>query len=255
MLSFMNARKSKETAEPDSVEDKVYSIQQGNLSLREQFILDYKPFILKCATKFTNNFIGTENSDEFSIALIAFNESINAFKLVKGMSFLSFSELVIRNRLLDNARRNKNEKNVLPFVSLETRSDEGKIEPYDIGTEDPSFSRLELIDQIKAFSKSLKEYGIQFNDLVKCSPKHQDSRNRMITLARVIYENKTLLDKLKRTRGIPIRELLEITKVYRGTIEQNRKYIIALVLILDSRLDMLKSYLDSTYRGGGQYAN
>lgn len=77
----------------------------------------------------------------------------------------------------------------------------------------------------------------------------------MITLARVIYENKTLLEKLKRTKGIPIRELLEITKVYRGTIEQNRKYIIALVLILDSRLDMLKSYLDNTYKGGGQYAN
>lgn len=255
MLSFMNARRSKEPTELDSVEQTVRSIQQGNLALREQFILDYKPFILKCASKFTNNFVNSESSDEFSIALIAFNESINAYKLVKGMSFLAFSEIVIKNRLIDHARKNKNQKNILPFVSLEQRGDEGQIEPYDVASDDPSFQRLEVRDQIRSFSENLKEYGIQFTDLVKSSPKHQDSRKRLISLARVLYENSALLMKLKKTKTIPIRELLEMTSVYRGTIEQNRKYLIALVLILDSKLDVLKSYVDSTLRGGGQFAD
>lgn len=251
-MSFMSVKHEKQPAK--KLEDTVRSIQQGDLGLREQFILDYKPFISKCTSKYVNHFIN-ESSDEFSIALIAFNESINAFKIVRGMNFLSFSEIVIKNRLIDNARKNKNYNNVYSMVSLEGRDEEDQPEPYDFPSEDPSFARIEIADEIRSFSQELNSYGICFGELVKHSPKHQDTRMRMISLARVIYGNRTLLDKMKKTKSIPIREVLELTSVCRGTIEQNRKYIIALVLILDSRLEVLRGYVDDTTKGGGHYAD
>lgn len=245
-MSFMKAKNDRQPLR--KVEDTVYRIQQGDFGLREQLILDYKPFILKCASKYTSHFIN-ESSDEFSIALIAFNESINAFRLVKGMNFLTFSEIVIRNRLIDNARKNKN--NVYPMTSLENHDDEDHTEPYGFASEDPSFARVEIADEIRSFSKELLSYGIRFGDLVRHSPKHRDTRLRMVSLARVIYGNKPILEKLKKTRSIPIKEVLELTSVCRGTVEQNRKYIIALVLILDSNLEVLKGYVDGVDKGGG----
>lgn len=251
-MSFMGAKHERQPA--GRVEETVRSIRQGDPGLRDQFILDYKPFILKCASKYANRFVN-ESSDEFSIALIAFNESINAFKIVRGMNFLSFSEIVIKNRLIDNARKNKSHNNVYPMVSLESRNDEGEPEPYDVASEDPSFARIEIADEIKSFSRELMRYGIRFTELARNSPRHRDTRMRMISLAKVIYGNKPLLDKMKRNRSIPIKEVLELTSVCRGTIEQNRKYIIALVLILDSRLDDLKGYVGGTAEGGTRYAD
>ncbi|MCX7772308.1 MAG: RNA polymerase sigma-I factor [Clostridia bacterium] len=249
MLSFARLEKSNTGQSVKKVEDLVLSIQKGNLPLREQLIMEYKPFILNCVAKYTQNYQGID-SDEFSIALIAFNEAINAFKIVRGMSFLGFSELVIKNRLADNARRNKSQRNVIPFTCLEPEAADESARPYEVGSEDPSFQRLEFAEEIKAYSMKLLEYGIKFKELIRLSPKHKDTRRRLVSLAQTLYHNKPLLFKLKKSKQIPIQELLDLSSVCRGTIEQNRKYIIALVLILDSHLETLKGYIDVSYEGG-----
>lgn len=256
MLSLMKSNKS-EPASPTNVEDMVQRIQQGDFALREQFIIEYKPFILKCVSKYTHQSINIDSSDEFSIALIAFNEAINSFKKVKGMSFLAFSDIVIKNRLNDNARKNRNQRNVIPFVSLESSQNPDSIneEAYEVSTEDMSFKRLEVREEIELLALSLKEYGISFKDLVKLSPKHKDTRKRLIGLSNIIFIQKNLLMKLKKTKGLPTRELLDYTTVCRGTIEQHRKYIIALVLILDSSLDTLRSYITDFSKGGELHAD
>lgn len=247
MLPFLNSGKKVERR-LHNVEEMVQNIQQGDFALREQFIIEYKPFILKCVSKYTLSFHNADSSDEYSIALIAFNEAINSYNRVKGMVFLGFAELVIRNRLNDNARKNRNQRNVVPFVSLEQTS-QGE-ESFEISSEDPSFKRLEVREEITAFTIELNNYGITFSDLIRLSPKHKDTRKRLIYLASIIFNNDNLVSKLRRTKGIPIKELLELTPVCRGTIEQHRKYIIALVLILDSNLETLKSYIDHTAKGG-----
>ncbi|NLE26140.1 MAG: hypothetical protein GX625_12515 [Clostridiaceae bacterium] len=65
----------------------------------------------------------------------------------------------------------------------------------------------------------------------------------MIKLAELIYDNKNLLEKLQHTKNMPIKELLELSPVCRGTIEQNRKYIIALVMVLDSSFETMRGYI------------
>ncbi len=244
MLSFLRSKIN--TEKSHDIEDNVNSIQQGDFALREKFILEYKPYILKCVSMYNHNLQSDYSSDEFSIALIAFNEAINTYKIVKGMSFLNYSQIVIRNRLNDNARKNRKDRHVVSLDSL--RADDEENHPYEIPSEDKSFQRLELRDEITSLILELKDYGICLRDLIRLSPKHTETRKRLIGLAELIYTNHYLISKLKRTKGIPIKELMELSPVCRGTIEQNRKYIIALVLILDSRLENMKSYVSISER-------
>ena len=66
------------------------------------FINKYESYILKCASNVSNRYI-SKSHDEWSIALIAFNQAIESYDMDKG-SFLSFAKLVIRRRLIDYYR-------------------------------------------------------------------------------------------------------------------------------------------------------
>jgi len=74
---------------------------------------------LKVTSNATGKYIDTRNSDEFSIALSAFNEAIDKFDIEKGYNFFLFSEQVIRRRLIDYSRSNKDDKEY-PFSFLMT---------------------------------------------------------------------------------------------------------------------------------------
>ncbi len=243
MLSSYNEAKRK--VKPKT-EDTVINIQHGDIELREDFILENRPFILDCVTNYKKDSRIDYGSDEFSIAMIAFNEAINTYNVVKGKSFYGFAQLVIRNRLTDYARKIHKDKNV---VSLEEYGSGYKEEKtFDIPVSDPALKRIEIKDEINSFIHDLKGFQIKLKDLVKLSPKQIPARERLINLARTVHTNTDLLDKLKVTKKLPIKEIMELTPLSRGTIELNRKYIIALVLIMDSNLDTIKEYIGDSER-------
>jgi len=238
---FTSADKKEKTEDVSEISETVMKIKQGDLLLREDFILEHKQFILTCVSNYKQSSIFGYNSDEFSIALIAFNEAINTYNDSKGMAFLSFARMVIYNRLNDYSRKTKNDKNL---ISLELDK-----QSYDIPVEDHSFRNLEVKDEIAFLTKELQRFRIRFKDLVKISPKQAPTREKLLNLAQLIYSRPYLMKKLKYTKQIPIKEILEISSLSRRTIELNRKYIIAIILILDSDLDTIKGYIIKSERG------
>lgn len=142
---------------------------------KEDFILEHKQFILTCVSNYKQDSKFSYNSDEFSIALIAFDEAINTYNDTKGMVFLSFARMVIYNRLKDHSRKTKNDKNV---VSLEYFN-----QSYDIPVEDSSFRSLEVRDEIHFLTKELQKFRIRLKDLVKISPKQAPTREKLLNLA------------------------------------------------------------------------
>ena len=52
--------------------------------------------------------------DEASIAMIAFNEAIDAYDDSAGASFLSFAEIVIKRRMVDYFRRKTKRQEEVP---------------------------------------------------------------------------------------------------------------------------------------------
>lgn len=196
-------------------------------SEREKLIVEYTPFIIKQLSLFTKKYIDEKNSDELSIGLIAFNEAIDSFDNTKG-SFLSFSSLLIKRRLIDFVRQNQ--QNTIPLELYIEKSTDYEAENR----------KLEMI----SFVNLLSLYNISLDDLIKQSPKHADTRKIATKIAYSICENEYLLEYLKSKRNLPIKDLVNILKVSRKTIEKHRKYIIALVIIISEDLPILKQYIN-----------
>ncbi|NLP14306.1 MAG: RNA polymerase sigma-I factor [Clostridium sp.] len=222
-------------------------IKEGNQQLREEFISEYKPFILKVTSNALGKYIDTRNNDEFGIAMSAFNEAIDRFDLTKGYNFFLFSEQVIKRRLIDYFRRNKDNKEY-PFSYFEDNS----VYYYErlISDSFTGFEDVEAQEEIDNFKKKLSEFGITFVDLVLNVPKHKDSRRLCIKIAKMLAEDEQLYRTLLRNKNIPRNELKKRAKVHGRTIGNNRKYIIALCLILKSNLSLSKRYLEYTMEGG-----
>lgn len=82
------------------------------------------------------------------------------------------------------------------------------------------------------------------NDLTKKSPKHQDTRDKLMSLAMDISKNNDLVSTILKQKMLPIKEILVTFDVSRKTLEEWRRYLIALVIIFsDKRLESLKDFI------------
>ena len=221
----------------------ISKIKSGDRQLRERLIDDYKPFILKCVSKFMNKFIEVENSEEFSVALIAFDEAIDDFDEVKNCHFISFAELVIKRRLLNHVNKERKSINTYPFSFFDSEKDnplENVIAEKSIFLH---FDRFETREEILIFNKKLRRFGITLHDLVKKTPKHKDSKQMLLRVAKIITENDSLYEKLNKKMIIPMSDLTPLISINPKTVEKNRKYVIAACIAMKSDLDIIKGFL------------
>lgn len=84
-----------------------------------------------------------------------------------------------------------------------------------------------------------------FHDLVEQLPKHKDARLNAIRVAELLVANEEWLALLFRKKQLPIKQLETMASVSRKTIERNRKYIIAVAVILAGDYIYLKDYLNA----------
>ena len=226
-------------------------VQQGEEDAREGLIKKYLPFILKVTARTCKRFVYLEDDDEVSIALMAFNEALTKYDLQQA-SF-TFAELVIRNRLIDYFRCVQRSTRDVPWSSLRREGEEDG----DITGQIDKLTWQESVEQhyeqetaemrreeIREYSEKLKQYGIEFQDLVKDSPKHQDARSTAYQIARLICEKESYCSYLQKTKKLPLKDLAKEVSVSRKTLERRRKYIIALVIIMLGKFYFLQEYLE-----------
>ncbi len=84
----------------------------------DDLIKSHMAFIIRTTSNFTGRYITIENDDEFSIALLAFQEAVEKYDEKKG-SFLSYAKLVIESRLLNFAERKSNQNKPLSLDILQ----------------------------------------------------------------------------------------------------------------------------------------
>ncbi|MEH7253340.1 RNA polymerase sigma factor SigI [Neobacillus niacini] len=242
MLGLLFLTKSKKR----TLEESVQLIQQGDRSLLNEIINAYKPFIAKNVSSVCKRYI-YETDDEFSIGLIAFNEAIEKFSPDRGSSLLSFSEVIIKRRVIDYIRKQTKYQHIsidLTNSSLEEESD-GMVIVNELSFEEYKKKSDEELrkEEIIQFQELLTSFGLSFSDLVISSPKHADARSNAVMVAKILVENSELKIFLFEKKRLPIKQLVKMVDVSRKTIERNRKYIIAIALILSSDYLYLNDYL------------
>ena len=229
-----------------SVEEMVFLIQQGDKKLQNELIHSYKPFIAKTVSSVCKRYIH-ESDDEFSIGLIAFNEAIQKYDVEKGSSLISFSEIIIKRRVIDYIRTQAKSNNLSLDIGNHTDNEEYdgssidaelSIDAYQKKTED----ELRKEDILK-YTEVLIQFDLSFSDLLKQSPKHADARRNAVQVAKILAENEELKEIFITKKKLPIKQLESYVKISRKTIERNRKYIMAITLILIGDFIFLKDYI------------
>lgn len=229
-----------------TLEETVILIQQGDKSLINEIIEAYKPFIAKTVSSVCRRYI-YETDDEFSIGLIAFNEAIEKYSPDRGSSLLSFSEVIIKRRVIDYIRKQTKNQHISIDLTNASHEEEspGNVIVNELSLDDYQKKNDEQLrkDEIFQFQMLLRSFDLNFSDLVENSPKHADARKNAILIAKMLIENSEMKELLFEKKRLPIKQLEKMVNVSRKTIERNRKYIIAIALILSSEYVYLKDYL------------
>ncbi|UJL47533.1 RNA polymerase sigma factor SigI [Virgibacillus sp. NKC19-16] len=228
----------------------IASAQQGDHTVQNHLLKTYQPFIAKCVSEVCKRYIDPKRDDEFSIGLSAFNEAILAYSTERGCSFLSFASLVVKRKVIDYIRyMQKKPQAVSLDESYDTEKMENPIETIAAGKkykqEQEAWYRR---DEIMDFKEKLDTYKLTLEELTHLSPRHRDARDSAVYTARVIYENAALREYVQRKKKLPIKHLMKHVDVSKKTLERNRKFILAMFIVLSEDYVYLKDYL----KGVGQ---
>ncbi|SHL01142.1 RNA polymerase sigma-I factor [Desulforamulus aeronauticus] len=219
--------------------------KNGEERAREELILKHRDYIARVSSRVCKRFLSWENDDELSVALLAFNEAIDSYESDQGASFSSFAYTVIQRRLTNYFRRNPSKYELLLLTSPDPEENIifHLLEQQSQHRYEEGLRQEKMSDTIELFQQHLKSYGITLEDLVLCSPKHRDTREKLNQVAMTIVYNQDLLKCVHNTGKLPAKELVAITGLSTRVLEKGRKYIIATVLLFtEPDLSALKRF-------------
>ena len=228
-----------------SLEERVEKAKKNEEEL-DKLIEEYKPFIASTLQKKKGKYLKYGYDDELTIGMMAFKEAIEAYDKSKG-KFLSFAKQVITLRGIDYYRKNKKLEDTIylqgnnDIVNEDIKSVilNRAIEEYKHKNLN-EMRRLEILE----YKKELKEWGIEFIELVKASPKHQKLKKTYKDIAQFIIQNQDILNKLKSMKRLPLKEIEESMTINRKKLERGRIYIIALIIAITGDYELIREYIE-----------
>ncbi|GGJ88049.1 RNA polymerase sigma factor SigI [Lentibacillus kapialis] len=227
------------------LEDMIILAQQGDHMIQNYLLKNYQPFIARCVSEVCKRYIDPQIDDEFSIGLNAFNEAIMSYSEEKGSSFLTFSRLVVKRKVIDYIRY---VQKTPMAMSLDESHDEEQMEnPIEILAVKESYRKEQsarfLREEINDFKEKLKTYKLSLVQLTDVSPKHKDARETAIAVARTLFNNPDLRNYVRKKKKLPLKDLAKMVNVSKKTLERNRKFILAIFIIIEGDYTYLKEYL------------
>lgn len=220
------------------------AIQEGDDKARQDLLARYTPLVVKVASKITGRYIEPGRDEEVSIGLMALNEAIDKYDPSRGASFFSFAHLVISNRIKDYLRSKKTRE--LPSSAL---SEQAAVLDYRQSWIDyrEADHRENRRSEVAQFIQELAVYKLDLRQLAAATPKHRQARQRAFEAVQLLAASPDLARHVKAKKELPLKEMESQLNVSRKTIERQRRYIIALFIIVTGDYSYLSEYLP----GGG----
>ncbi|CAM3736472.1 RNA polymerase sigma factor SigI [Alicyclobacillus pomorum] len=222
--------------------------QAGDEDARNALIETYSPFVLRIASQASRRYIERGRDDEYSVALLAMNEAIDRYNPDRNVNFLGFAETIIRRRLIDHFRTQRTQSRAVPWTEFDVVDDEDNVTNYvEVQTSIAVHQRAEEQEarrlEIAEYAERLRDYGLSFSELVDLSPKHADARAHAIQVARIVADDAELREYVLEKKALPLKALEDRVGVSRKTMERQRKYILAVVLLLCGDFQHLQSFI------------
>ena len=216
----------------------------------DRLIADYMPYIRSETAKFLKR-TPEPDDDELSIAMFAFYEAIGSYSESRG-AFLNFAALQIKNRLIDNYRK---ERRNYGQISLDIPGDEDQNALLDtIPDTHDAYEEAEVRDatreEIAELSAQMTEFGVSMSDIAENSPKQGRTLAACQRAVRYARQNPDVLTEFLRTKRVPLAKLAEGAEVERKTLERHRQYLVAVLLICTNGYEILRGHIMQVLRGG-----
>lgn len=228
----------------------VYAAKENN-EKADELIRQYIPFIRAEASKFLGK-LCTEQDDAYSVAMIAFHEAILAYSQARG-AFLSYAAMLIRNRLIDEYRREKRHQGHISLDFQDEEEDRTLLEQVADTRDHYEESRnLEATQQeIAELASVMAQFGVTFSDVAEHTPKQDRTMETCLAAIRYGMSQPELLEELLRTRKLPMTQLVKGSGGERKTLERHRKYILAMLLIQTNGYEIIRGHLRHVWKKGG----
>ncbi|MCR4807021.1 MAG: hypothetical protein K5857_05035 [Lachnospiraceae bacterium] len=225
--------------------NRVYAARVNEFQ-RESFIRDMEQMILKFASRVSGKSI-TTSDDEWSIALWAFNSSIDTYADEQG-DYLSYARTRIKSALDEYRIGEKQHKAVeIPFdpddllsngrnLVLEMVSRETELEQVRTAEEEEARAEIAELGGI------LKEYGFSFFDMAGQTPRGSSKQDcsRVISY---LKSNRTILKAVLDDGKVPAGMLSAKTGVSLGTINKFDKYILMAAVVAGGQFPTIAAYI------------
>ncbi|NLW88977.1 MAG: hypothetical protein GXY43_04540 [Clostridiaceae bacterium] len=222
-------------------EDAILLAQSGDARVREDVIAESVPWIKKLVRKHSF-MISVDNTDEFSIALDAFNTAIDRFSTEKQIPFRTYAAIIIRNRLIDWNRQRTSVRREQSFSDM----DRGPI-PYEERLEDTrsgiAYADIESEDSMIEVEYKLSLFGLTLDGLVEHFPKQRQTLIFCVKAARILSDDSELFEKTMENRRLPVSEIARRMDETAKRIDKHRSCILLLAILLQSDLFLIRSYV------------
>lgn len=211
----------------------------------DDLIRDYTPFIKAAISKTLKKYI--ESSDSvLTIGMMGFHEAVTKYDPAKG-GFLSYAQIVIRNRIIDEMRKeNKQTTNI--ELMVDSQDDDHSVGKLQDNYAVAEFEKRRVEDQRKddlvLYMEVLKAWDLTMSDLVQASPKKKELLKLYQDIGKYIAENEEMLEHTRVTRRLPASFILDNFSIDRKRLDRGRKYIIAVLELWAGDFETLKSYIE-----------
>ena len=152
--------------------DQVYAAK-SDPDAADGLIRQYMGFIRAETAKFLNRPPAEGRDEEFSVAMLAFYESILGYEKGKG-AFLSYSARGIRNRLIDHYRKERRHAHLSSLhEAVEDDAETLKIDMLEDSRNEIQalHDRSAVREEIDEFERKLLEFGISFPEVADNCPR------------------------------------------------------------------------------------
>lgn len=236
------------------IDDQAVLRAKQDVLWREELLATHRDWVLRVLSRACRRVV-REQDDEFSIGLLALNEAIDSYQVERAAAFTTFAEQVIRRRLIDWQRK-ENRRPEVVWSGLV--GDEESDSPAELITASASQLAYQLSEEanerqmeILRLDQELKSFGVRFGELPRIAPKHKDARRAAMQVAQQLAERADLMERLQRSRSLPLQTLQSVASVSRKTLERQRKYIITLAIILVGDYPLIRSFIEWPRREEG----
>ena len=226
-------------------EDLALQLQAARTDKRalNTLLQNYMPFIKKCVTGVF--FKGQLKADNLTDAMLAFAHSVQTYDPEQG-AFIQYAATIIRNRLIDNARKELLVQKRFSLFSAKA-DEKDKVWETDISlrtydrAEEERYLRLE----IEAVNDEFAKWGFSWATLLKKCPKQERSRQIAQRIAKAVLQDTSMLADTLKNRQLPLTRLAETFP--RKALEKYRQYIAALIILSQGDYPYVYSFVPHSF--------